>query len=160
MSNSGDRPYRKLNHLKTKAVRNNGKMAYRQLLKEKPELSKNTAAKLLQRRRIKREYAKAFRAAQSGTGGAAKMSALGKAGMVAGIGAAAASGDGKAVAKIGAQLGLKIAFKKAAMALAKAAAPLLLKIGFFILIIGAVLLLFTMCASLFGTATGYPEFDT
>jgi len=146
-------PYRRLQHLKTKEVQNKGRLAYQKLLKDKPELRKNTAARLLQKRRIKREYAQAFRAAQAG--GSAKMGALGTFGMAAGIGAAAVTGDGKGMAKMGAKLGLRIAFKKKALLLVKAAAPILLKLGAILLIIAAILLLFTMCASLFGTATGY-----
>ena len=146
-------PYRRLNHLKAKEVQNKGKLAYQKLLKEKPELRKKPISRLLQRRRIKKEYAKAFRAAQSGAG-AAKTGAFGKMGAALGIGAAAVSGDMKALAKMGAQLGLRVAFKKAAMAFAKAAIPVLLKIGAFVLIIAAILMLFTMCVSLIGTATG------
>jgi len=146
-------PYRRLQHLKAKEVKNKGKLAYQKLLKDKPELRKNTAARLFQKRRIKREYAQAFRAAQAG--GTAKMGAVGTFGMAAGLGAAAVTGDGKGMAKMGAQLGLRIAFKKKALLLVKAAVPILLKLGLALLIIGAILLLFTMCASLFGTATGH-----
>ena len=144
-------PYRKLQHLKLKETQNKGKLAYQQLLKDKPELRKNTVSRLIQKRRINREYAKAFRAAQAG----GKVGTLGKAGAVIGVGAAAVSGDGKALAKMGFKTGLRIAFKKVGAALAKAAAPILLKIGAILLIIGAILLLFTMCASLIGTGTGY-----
>ena len=144
-------PYRKLQHLKLKEAQNKGKLAYQKLLKEKPELRKNTVSRLIQKRRINREYAKAFRAAQAG----GKVGALGTAGAVIGVGAAAVSGDGKALAKMGFKTGLSIAFKKVGAALVKAAAPILLKIGAILLIIGAILLLFTMCASLIGIGTGY-----
>ena len=144
-------PYRKLEHLKVREIQNKGKLAYQQLLKDKPELRKQPLARLIQKRRIKRQYAKALRAAKGGGAGAA----LGKVGMAVGVGAAAVSGDGKALAKMGAQMGAKIAFKKAGLALVKAAAPLLLKIGLIILIIGAVLLLFVMCASLFNSSTSF-----
>jgi len=148
-----NKPYRKLQHLKAKEAQNKGRLAYQKLLKDKPELRKNNVARMIQKRRIRREYAKAFRAAQSG--GTAKMGALGTFGLAAGIGAAAVTGDGKGLAKMGARLGLRIALKKKALLLVKAAVPILLKIGAFLLIIGAILLLFTMCAALFGTATGY-----
>ena len=146
-------PYRKLQHLKLKEAQNKGKLAYNQLLKDKPELRKkaNTVTRLIQKRRIKREYAQAFRAAQGG----GKMGALGKVGIAVGAGAAALSGDGKGLAKMGVKLGLQIAMKKMGAALVKAAAPILLKIGAFVLIIAAILLLFTMCASLIGTGTAY-----
>ncbi|MCL2501230.1 MAG: peptidoglycan DD-metalloendopeptidase family protein [Defluviitaleaceae bacterium] len=146
-----NRPYRRLQHLKIKEAQNKGRLAYQQLLKNKPELRKNTLSRLIQKRRIKRDYAKAFRMAQSGR----VMGKLGIAGAVVGAGAAAISGDGKALAKMGASLGLKIAFKKAGLALAKAAVPILLKIGGILLILGAILLLFTMCFSLLGSSTGY-----
>ena len=146
-------PYRRLQHLKAKEVKNKGRLAYQKLLKDKPELRKNTIARLFQKRRIKREYAQAFRAAKAG--GSAKMGAVGTFGMAAGFGAAAVTGDGKGMAKMGAQLGLRIAFKKKALLLVKAAAPVLLKLGLALLVLGAILLLFTMCASLFGVATGY-----
>ena len=140
-------PYRKLQHLKLKEAENKGKLAYQQLLKDKPELRKNSVSRMIQKRRIKNEYAKAFQAAQSG----GTVEALGKIGAAIGVGAAAVSGDGKALAKMGS----KVAFKKAAAVLFKAAAPFLFKLGLGALIIGAVLLLFTMCVSLIGTSTGY-----
>jgi len=146
-----NRPYARLQHLKAKEARNKGKLAYQKLLKDKPELRKKTASRLIQKRRIKREYAKAFRAAQGGAG----MSKLGAVGAAVGFGAAAISGDGKAMAKMGAKLALKIAMKKAAVAVVKAVVAVFIKLLPFILIIAAVLLLFTMCASLIGTTTGY-----
>jgi len=138
-------PYRNLQHLKSREARNKGKLEYQQLLKDKPELRQKSDSRAFQKQRIKKEYAKAFRAAQSGD---SKISAFGKIGAVAGLGAAAASGDGKAFAKMGAD----IVFKKSGRALAKAAGPILLKLGLLLLIFASVLLLFTMCVSLFNSS--------
>ena len=143
-------PYRQLQHLKAVEARNKGKLAYQSLLKEKPELRKNPIAKMIQKRRIKREYAKALR-----TGGMTKGKALGAVGAGIGMGAAVISGDGKGAAKMGLNMALKIALKKKALLLIKAAAPILLKLGLILLILAAILLLFTMCASLFTSTTGY-----
>jgi curved DNA-binding protein CbpA len=107
-------PYRSLQHLKVREAQNRGNLAYQQLLKDNPELRGKSVSQIFQKQRIKKEYAKAFRAAQSGD---SKMSAFGKVGAVVGVGAAAVSGDGKAFAKAGAD----IAFKKSGRALAKAA---------------------------------------
>ena len=141
-------PYRRLEHLKVKESRNKGRLAYQKLLKDKPELRTKPLSRFLQKQRIKREYAKAFRAAQSGE---SKIGIFGKVGAVFGVGAAVVSGDGKTLAK----LGLKVAFKKAVVALIKGTAPILLKLGLLLLIIMAILLLFTMCATLFSTTTGF-----
>ena len=141
-------PYRSLQHLKAREARNRGKLAYQQLLKDNPELRGKSVSRMFQKRRIKKEYAKAFRAAQSGD---SKMSAFGTLGAAVGIGAAAASGNGKAFAKAG----VDIAFRKSGRVLARAAAPILLKIGLLLLIFASILLLFAMCVSLFNSSAGH-----
>ena len=145
-------PYRNLQHLKVKQIENKGKLAYQQLLKNKPELRKQPISRIIQKKRIKKQYAKALRAAKKGGSAAG---ALGAVGTAVGVGSAVVSGDGKGLAKMGAMTAGKIAFKKAGLALVKAAAPILLKIGLILLILAAVLLLFTMCASLFSSSTSY-----
>ena len=57
-------PYRKVARLQQKSARANAELAYRQTLQEHPELKKNMLARMWQKQKIKRQYAKAAREAQ------------------------------------------------------------------------------------------------
>ena len=68
-------PYRRVTKLQQKSARANAKLAYRQTLSEHPELKKNFLARMWQKQKLKRQYAKAAREAQK-TGKRAKNAAV------------------------------------------------------------------------------------
>ena len=57
-------PYRRVAKLRKRSARANAQLAYRQTLSDHPELKKNLLARLWQKRKLKRRYAKAAREAQ------------------------------------------------------------------------------------------------
>lgn len=57
-------PYRRVEKLQKKSVRAKANAAYRQVLHERPELKKNLLARMWQKKKLKRRYAKAAREAQ------------------------------------------------------------------------------------------------
>ena len=67
-----DAPYRRVAKLEKKAVKNNIKLDYRKALNENPKLKSNMFSRMMQKQKIKREYAKAAREAQKTAGKAAK----------------------------------------------------------------------------------------
>jgi murein DD-endopeptidase MepM/ murein hydrolase activator NlpD len=58
-----DRPYRTAAKLEKQAAKANSKLAYRTALNNNPKLKSNVISRMLQKRKIKREYAKAAREA-------------------------------------------------------------------------------------------------
>ena len=68
-------PYRRVAKLQQKSARANARLAYRQTLHDNPELKKNLLARMWQKQKIKRRYAKAAREAQK-TGKRAKDAAV------------------------------------------------------------------------------------
>ena len=68
-------PYRRVTKLQQKSARANAQLAYRQTLSEHPELKKNFLARMWQKQKLKRQYAKAAREAQK-TGKRAKDAAV------------------------------------------------------------------------------------
>ena len=56
--------YRRVERLQKKSVRAKANAAYRQVLQERPELKKNLLARMWQKKKLKRRYAKAAREAQ------------------------------------------------------------------------------------------------
>ena len=68
-------PYRRVTKLQQKSARANAQLAYRQALSEHPELKKNFLARMWQKQKLKRQYAKAAREAQK-TGKRAKDAAV------------------------------------------------------------------------------------
>ena len=68
-------PYRRVTKLQQKSARANAQLAYRQALSEHPELKKNFLARMWQKQKLKRQYAKAAREAQK-TGNRAKNAAV------------------------------------------------------------------------------------
>ena len=56
--------YRRVERLQKKSVRAKANAAYRQVLQERPELKKNLLARMWQKKKLKRQYAKAAREAQ------------------------------------------------------------------------------------------------
>lgn len=68
-------PYRRVKKLQQKSARANAQLAYRQTLSEHPELKKNLLARMWQKQKLKRQYAKAAREAQK-TGKRAKNAAV------------------------------------------------------------------------------------
>lgn len=68
-------PYRKVSKLQKKSVRAEANAAYQKMLEEDPKLRSNAFSRMAQKRRLKRQYAKAAREAQragSSTAAAAK----------------------------------------------------------------------------------------
>ena len=57
-------PYRRVERLQKRSVRVKANAAYRQALHERPELKKNLLARMWQKKKLKRRYAKAAREAQ------------------------------------------------------------------------------------------------
>ena len=57
-------PYRRVAKLQQKSARANTRLAYRQTLHDSPELKKNLLARMWQKQKIKRQYAKAAREAK------------------------------------------------------------------------------------------------
>lgn len=57
-------PYRRVAKLQQKSARANARLAYRQALQDNPELKKNLLARMWQKQKIKRRYAKAVREAK------------------------------------------------------------------------------------------------
>ena len=68
-------PYRRVTKLQQKSARANAQLAYRQALSDHPELKKNLLARMWQKQKLKRQYAKAAREAQK-TGKLAKDAAV------------------------------------------------------------------------------------
>ena len=68
-------PYRRVTKLQQKSARANAQLAYRQALSDHPELKKNFLARMWQKQKLKRQYAKAAREAQK-TGKRAKDAAV------------------------------------------------------------------------------------
>ena len=68
-------PYRRVAKLQQKSTSANARLAYRQALHDNPELKKNFLARMWQKQKIKRRYAKAAREAQK-TGKRAKGAAV------------------------------------------------------------------------------------
>ncbi|WP_425755638.1 CD1108 family mobile element protein [Ihubacter sp. rT4E-8] len=68
-------PYRRVTKLQQKSARANAQLAYRQTLSDHPELKKNLLARMWQKQKLKRRYAKAAREAQK-TGKRAKDAAV------------------------------------------------------------------------------------
>ena len=68
-------PYRRVAKLQQKSARANARLAYRQALQDNPELKKNLLARMWQKQKIKRQYAKAAREAKK-TGKRAKDTAV------------------------------------------------------------------------------------
>ena len=68
-------PYRRVTKLQQKSARANAQLAYRQTLSDYPELKKNFLARMWQKQKLKRQYAKAAREAQK-TGKRAKDAAV------------------------------------------------------------------------------------
>ena len=59
-------PYRKVTKLRQKSAKANARLAYRQALQDNPALKKNLLARMWQKQKLKRQYAKAAREAQKG----------------------------------------------------------------------------------------------
>ena len=57
-------PYRRVTKLQQKTARANARAAYQQVLQDNPELKKNLLARMWQKQKLKRQYAKAAREAQ------------------------------------------------------------------------------------------------
>ena len=57
-------PYRRVTKLQQKSARANARLAYRQVLHDNPELRKNLLARMWQKQKLKRQYAKAAREAK------------------------------------------------------------------------------------------------
>ena len=57
-------PYRRVSKLQSKSARANAVLSYRQALHDNPELKKNVLARMWQKQKLKRQYAKAAREAQ------------------------------------------------------------------------------------------------
>ena len=57
-------PYRRVAKLQQKSARANARLAYRQALQDNPELKKNLLARMWQKQKIKRQYAKSAREAK------------------------------------------------------------------------------------------------
>lgn len=57
-------PYRRVAKLQQKSARANARLAYRQALQDNPELKKNLLARMWQKQKLKRQYAKAAREAK------------------------------------------------------------------------------------------------
>lgn len=57
-------PYRRVTKLQQKSARANARLAYRQALQDNPELKKNLLARMWQKQKLKRQYAKAAREAK------------------------------------------------------------------------------------------------
>ena len=68
-------PYRRVAKLQQKSAKANARLAYRQTLQHNPELKKNLLARMWQKQKIKRQYAKAAREAKK-TGKRAKDTAV------------------------------------------------------------------------------------
>lgn len=64
-------PYRRVARLERKATRANANYLYRKAVEENPALKSRLLSRFIQKQRIKREYAKAVRAAENGAKGAA-----------------------------------------------------------------------------------------
>lgn len=77
-------PYRRVSKLQQKSARANAALAYRQALHDNPELKKNLLARVWQKRKLKRRYAKAAREAKK-TGKRAKNAAAATEKTAAGI---------------------------------------------------------------------------
>lgn len=56
-------PYRKAAKLQQKSAKANARLAYRQALSDHPELKKHAIARIWQKQKLKRQYAKAAREA-------------------------------------------------------------------------------------------------
>lgn len=67
-----ERPYRRVAKLEKQAMKTNIKLDYRKALQDNPKLKSNVLSRMLQKQKIKRQYAKAAREAQKAAGRAAK----------------------------------------------------------------------------------------
>ena len=74
-----DKPYRTVEKLEKKAVKANVKLSYRKALAENPQLKSNVMSRFLQKRKIKKAYAKSYRNANTGQAAKKTGSAIGKA---------------------------------------------------------------------------------
>ena len=61
-----NRPYRKVAKLEQKSIKNKMKLDYKTVVRDNPKLQKNPLARHMQKRRIKKQYAKASRASRFG----------------------------------------------------------------------------------------------
>jgi len=59
-----NRPYRTVEKLEKKAIKANAKFSYRKALAENPQLRSNVLSRFMQKRKIKQQYAKAYRDAK------------------------------------------------------------------------------------------------
>ncbi len=80
-------PYRKVSKLQKKSVRAEANAAYQKMLEENPKLRSNVFSRMAQKRRLKRQYAKAAREAQK-AGSATAAAAKGTASITQKIGSA------------------------------------------------------------------------
>lgn len=67
-----DAPYRRVAKLEKKAVKTNVRLDYRKALQENPKLKSNLLSRMMQKQKIKRDYAKAARQAKKTAGKTAK----------------------------------------------------------------------------------------
>lgn len=67
-----ERPYRRVAKLEKKTTKANIKLDYRQALNDNPKLKSNILSRMMQKQKIKRQYAKAAREAQKAAGKTAK----------------------------------------------------------------------------------------
>jgi Membrane proteins related to metalloendopeptidases len=121
-------PYRQSAKFETKLIQTNMKLEYERAVKENPKLKSNKLSQFMQRKRIKRKYADAFRNAKK-SGETLKKS-------------------GSVLTKVAATV-TKIIRRNPVF---------LLKAGLLLLIVFAVLSMFTMCMGMFSNITGILSF--
>jgi murein DD-endopeptidase MepM/ murein hydrolase activator NlpD len=117
-------PYRHLAKLEQKSIRNKMKLDYKKALRDNPKLKSNPISRFMQKRAVKRNYAKDLRAAKN------------------------AANTGKKAVGITAKVG------KIVTAIVRKNPVFLLKLGLLLLLIFLILSMFSMCAALFSGSSG------
>jgi murein DD-endopeptidase MepM/ murein hydrolase activator NlpD len=120
-----NRAYRKVAKLETKSIRNQMRLSYKKALRENPKVKSNPVSRLMQKRKIKRQYAAALRNAK------------------------------KSAVKTKRTVGAMAKVTKLVTGLVRRNPALILKICLLLLLIIMILALFNMCAALFSGGGGF-----
>jgi len=120
-----NRPYRRVAKLEQKSIKNKIKLDYKKALRDNPKLKSNPLSRFMQKRAIKRNYAKELRAAKN-----------------------AAQTTGKAV-------GFTAKAAKFVTAIIRRNPVFLVKAGLFLLIVFLILSMFTMCVGMFSGTSSF-----
>ena len=120
-----NRPYRRVAKLEQKSIKNKMRLDYRKALRDNPKLKSNPLSRFMQKRAIKRNYAKQLRAAKQ-----------------------AGQATGKAV-------GFTAKAAKVVTAIIRKNPIFLVKAGLILLIIFLILSMFTMCVGMFSGTSSF-----